>query len=174
MTEVLDFPVRPDHLRAASRRGVSVGAPIIVAVDLGEDSRAVVVWASELADSTSARLIILHVLYDPPESPGKYALHKANPLEPMADTARRMLSEFMAEMRAAQPGLKSLEAASAKLAKGLPAQTIVKEAEALGASLIAVGCRGKNGLAKLLYGSNAERVTKMSPIPVTVVKSPSA
>ena len=93
--------------------------------------------------------------------------------QPMADAAQRMLSDFLGQMRSAHPGLKSLAAATTKLAKGLPAQTIVNEAEALGASLIAIGSRGKSSFAKLLYGSNAEKVTRLSPIPVTVVKAPS-
>jgi nucleotide-binding universal stress UspA family protein len=173
MTEVVDLPARTGPAPAADQRGIAAGAPILAAVDLGEASRAAVSWASELAERTGAPLQILHVLHDPAEGPGKYARHKSDPLEPMADTAERMLSEFMAEMRAAHPGLKALDAATTKLAKGLPAQTIVNEARALGASLIVIGCRGKSSLAKLLYGSNARRVTRLSPIPVTVVKAPS-
>ena len=90
----------------------------------------------------------------------------------MSDTAERMLSEFMVEMRAHYPGLKALSAAATKLAQGLPAQTIVEQARQLGASLIVVGCRSKGGVAKLLYGSNAQRVAQLSPVPVTVVKEP--
>ena len=174
MTEVIDFPVCRDSGPAAHRPVPAVGAPILVAVDLGEESRAALLWASELAENSGAPLRILHVLHDPAESPGKYARHKTDPLEPMADTAQRMLSEFMDRTREAHPDLESLAAASTKLAKGLPAQTIVNEAKAVGAGLIAIGCRGKSSMAKLLYGSNAERVTRLSPIPVTVVKAPAS
>ena len=173
MTEVVDFAARTGLVLAADPREMAAGAPILAAVDLGEVSRAAVLWASELAERTGASLQILHVLHDPAESPGKYARHKSDPFEPMADTAERMLSEFMADMRAAHPGLKGLAAATTKLARGLPAQTIVNEARQLGASLIVVGSRGKSSLAKLLYGSNAQNVTRLSPIPVTVVKTPS-
>lgn len=173
MTEIVDFPARTDLAPAADQHGTAVGAPILAAVDLGEASRAAVSWASELAERTGAPLKILHVLHDPAESPGKYARHKSDPLEPIADTAERMLSEFMVEMRVAHPGLRALTAATTKLVKGLPAQMIVDEARVLGASLIVIGCRGKSSLAKLLYGSNSQRVTQLSPIPVTVVKAPS-
>ena len=174
MTEVVDFQSHTGLAPGAEQLRFSAGAPILAAVDLGEDSRAAVFWASELAEKTCAPLQVLHVLHDPAESPGKYARHKTDPLEPMADTAERMLSEFMAEVRAAHPGLRALSAATTKLASGLPAQTIVNEARRLGASLIVIGCRGKSGLESLLYGSNAQRVTRLSPIPVTVVKGPSA
>lgn len=171
MTEVVDFLARTGLAPVTDRREIAVGVPVLAAVDLGEASRAAVLWASELAEGTGAPLRILHVLHDPAESPGKYARHKLDPLEPMTDAAERMLSEFMAEIRAAHPGLKSLAEATTTLAKGLPAQTIVNQARELGASLIVVGSRGKSGLARLLYGSNAEKVTRLSPIPVTVVKA---
>lgn len=173
MTEVVDFPVNTGLASAVNWHRIAIGAPILVAVDLSEASRAALLWASELAEKTRVPLLILHVLHDPAESPGRYDRHKIDPLEPMADAAQRMLSDFLGQMRSAHPGLKSLAAATTKLAKGLPAQTIVNEAEALGASLIAMGCRGKSNLAKLLYGSNSEKVTRLSPIPVTVVKAPS-
>jgi len=172
VTEVVDFFARTGVTPVAEQRRIADGAPILAAVDLGEDSRAAVFWASELAEKTGAPLKILHVLHDPAERPGKYVQYKSSPLEPMADTAERMLAEFMTEMRAAHPSLKGLTAATTKLVRGLPAQTIVNEAGALGASLIVMGCRGKGILAKLLYGSNAERVARLSPIPVTVVKAP--
>lgn len=154
------------------RRGLGIAWPILAAVDLSEESPAVVVWASELADKTGASLQILHVLHDPADSPGKYARQKSDPLEPMADTAERMLAAFLAEMRATHPDLNSLATATVRLAEGLPAQTIVNEAGVLGASLIVIGCRRKTGMAKMLYGSNAERVLQLSPVPVTVLKAP--
>ena len=171
MTEVVDILARMSLAPAAERHEIAVTVPILVAVDLGEDSRAAVFWASELAERTGAPLQILHVLHDPAERPGKYARHKSDPHEPMADTAGRMLLRFMADLRAARPGLRGLASATTRLARGLPAQTIVSEARRLGAGLIVMGCRGKGGIAKLLYGSNAERVTRLSPIPVTVVKA---
>ncbi len=173
MAEIVELLPRRAPSSETDQRGIALGAPILAAVDLGPDSRAALLWASELAEKTRAPLYVLHVLHDPAESPGRYARHKSDPLEPMADTAKRMLSEFMAEVRADHPDLRVLETADPKLAKGLPAQTIVDEARMLEAGLIVVGCRGKGGLAQLLYGSNAQKVTRLSPIPVTVVKAPS-
>lgn len=170
MAEVVDLLARTGLAPTKDRREAFARAPILAAVDLGEASRATVLWASELAERTGAPLQILHVLHDPAESPGRYARYKASPMEPMADTAERMLEEFMVDMRAAHPRLKILIAAAVKLAKGLPAQTIVNEARRLGASLIVIGCRERSSLARLFYGSNARRVTQLSPVPVTVVK----
>ena len=171
---IVDFPSSTDAAPVENRLGPSVAGTILAAVDLSEDSSAVAVWASQLAEKTGAPLQILHVLHDPAENPGKYARCKSDPLEPMADTAERMLSEFMTQIRATHPGLKSLANATARLAEGLPAPTIVNEAGMLGASLVVIGCRRKNGMAKLLYGSVAERVLALSPVAVTVMKAPLA
>ena len=174
MSEVVELAERPGFGPAPDPRVKTAPAPILAAVDLGEMSHAAVLWASELAEKTGASLLIMHVIHDPAERPGKYVHHKSDPLEPMADTAERMLLEFLAEMRAAHPGLRGLAKATTKLARGLPAQTIVNEARALGASLIVIGSRGRSSFAQLLFGSNAQGVTKLSPIPVTVVKAPAA
>ncbi len=174
MAKVVELADRTDLAPAPDPRTRPSASPILAAVDMGEGSHAAVLWASELAEKTGASLQILHVIHDPAERPGKYARHKSDPLEPMADTAERMLSEFLAEMRADHPRLRGLAMATTKLARGLPVQTIVNEARELGASLIVIGSRGKSGFSKLLYGSNTQGVTRLSPVPVTVVKAPSA
>lgn len=172
MTEVVDFLAHTSLAPELAQLKAAASAPILAAVDLGVESRAAVFWASELAEKTRAPLKILHVLHDPADSPGRYARHKLEPLEPMADAAERMLSEFLTEMRTAHPGLQCLAAADTMLVAGLPAQTIVSEARKLGASLIVIGCRCKSSWARLVHGSNSQRVMQLSPIPVTVVKVP--
>jgi universal stress protein A len=37
--------------------------------------------------------------------------------------------------------------------------------------MIVMGSQGRTGLAHLLLGSKAERVVRLSPIPVTIVKA---
>ena len=163
-------------------------APMLVAVDMSEESRAALLWACEHAaridvpltalhvlhrdhkTRVDAPLVVLHVLHDSPEAPGKYARNAADPLTPMIDTAERMLCDFMAEVHTDHPELERLADARTKVVIGLPAQTIVDQAERLGAHSIVMGSRGRTGLPGLLYGSIAKRVVQLSPIPVTVVK----
>ena len=158
----------PGH---AGKKTSAGRAPVLVAVDLSEDSREAVLWASDYARRTSAPLHILHCLHDPADAPGTYSRAKADPLEPMADTAQRLLNDFVAAVRAARPDLESLAAASMRLVTGLPTQAIIDEAEALGAELIVLGSRGQNGLKRRLFGSVAQGVAQLSTIPVTVVKA---
>ncbi len=54
---------------------------------------------------------------------------------------------------------------------GNPAEEIVKIAEKENANMIAVGTRGRSRIKKILLGSVAEGVVRLSKIPVLVVKN---
>ncbi len=145
--------------------------PILVAVDVSWESRGALIWACRHAALVDAPVTVLHVLHDPSEAPGKYSSNPSDPLMPMWDRAEKMISEFMAEARETHRELEALVDAQTKTLSGLPAQTIVSEAVRLDAILIVVGSRGHTGLPRLMYGSTAQRVMQLSPIPVTVVKA---
>lgn len=164
---------RLDESRAARRRdhgGAMIAGPILVAADMSWDSRAALIWASKHAANADVTITVLHVLHDPAEAPGKYTRNSLDPFTPVTDTAEKMLSEFMAEVRENHPEFERLAEARTEVVIGLPAQTIVDEAVRLNASLIVVGSRGHTGLPGLMYGSTALKVVRLSPIPVTVVK----
>lgn len=55
--------------------------------------------------------------------------------------------------------------------QGPSAEGIVEEARARGAERIAMGTHGRKGLSHLLLGSVAERVVRLAPVPVLVVKA---
>lgn len=150
--------------------GASIAAPILVAVDMSGDARAALLWACRHAAYADVPLTVLHVLHDPAEAPGMYSRNASDPLTPMVDTAERMLSEFMAKVSADHPELTGFAEARTEVVSGLPARTIVDEAMRLNAIAIVMGSRGQTGLSRLLWGSTAQRVVQLSPIPVTVVK----
>ena len=153
------------------QRGAMQTGPILVAVDVSWHSHAALLWASRHAACVDVPLTVLHVVHDPAEAPGKYNRYSENPFTPMADRATRMLSEFMAELRENHPDLKQLSEADTIVLQGLPARTIVDEATRLNASLIVVGSRGHAGAPRLIFGSTAQKVVQLAPIPVTVVKA---
>jgi nucleotide-binding universal stress UspA family protein len=62
--------------------------------------------------------------------------------------------------------------AKALLVVGTPATRIVEVAEKKQAGMIIIGSHGRPGLAHLLVGSKVQRVIQLSPIPVTVLKTP--
>lgn len=148
-----------------------VARPVLAAVDLSFHSRAALLWAGRHAAAFEMPMTVLHVLHDPTETPGRYSRNASDPLSPMTDTAEKMLSEFMVEIRESNADLVPLEEARTKILRGLPAQTIVGEAVRLSAALIVVGSRDQSGLARLMHGSTAQAVVRLSPIPVTIVKA---
>lgn len=156
----------------APKQGGKSGAPIVVAVDFTEDSKAALAWAGRFADRTGTELIVLHVVHDPGEAPGYYRKKDEDQLRPMEEVAKEMMATFLQKLAEENPDIASLKRAEAVLSKGIPATRILEIAEARGACGIVMGSRGRTGLPHLLLGSKAERVAQLSPIPVTIVKAP--
>lgn len=75
------------------------------------------------------------------------------------DDARRRLTE----LAAGDP---------TQVLEGRPADVIVDHARAVKADLIVMGSLGRTGLERLLVGSVAERVVRLAPCPVLVVRAP--
>lgn len=53
---------------------------------------------------------------------------------------------------------------------GDPGSVVAERAKELDAELIVIGSHGRSGIARLMLGSVAERVTRLAPCPVLVVK----
>ena len=62
--------------------------------------------------------------------------------------------------------------AEAVFATGRPYIQIVREAEKLKVDLIVLATHGRRGASHLVFGSNAEKVVRLSPCPVLTVKHP--
>ena len=75
--------------------------------------------------------------------------------------------EAVGRVKAAGPGLD----VETHVLEGNPALEITKFARDNGVDLIVVGTMGKSGLDHLLLGSVAEKVVRMAPCPVLVIKS---
>jgi nucleotide-binding universal stress UspA family protein len=53
---------------------------------------------------------------------------------------------------------------------GRPSDAIIDAAKKAKASLVVLGTHGRNAFEKLLIGSTAERVVRLSPVPVLTVR----
>ncbi len=146
-------------------------APILVAVDFSRDSRAALIWACEMAALSKAPVLVLHVVHDPAESPGTYKQDEKDGLRPMEDVAERMMADFLESIKDGGVSRKGLARVRTRLVGGLPVTRILEVAEKEGAALIVMGSQGRTGLDRLLLGSKAEQVVRLSPVPVTIVKS---
>lgn len=145
--------------------------PILVATDFSEDSKAALIWASHFAESNGAPLVVLHVVHDMAAHPGFYKSSKSVSMEPMLDVAEDMMDDYLAELKAENPGLGPLDTVDVQLVRGLPATRIIEVAGLLNPCLLAIGSRGLNCPSHRKLGSVAERVLELSEIPTLVIKS---
>ena len=70
---------------------------LLVAVDFTPFSEEALLFAADLAVCIDAKLLVLHVIHDPAEAPGFYALKgkKKKYLFTMEDAANEMMDEFL-------------------------------------------------------------------------------
>ena len=134
---------------------------ILVPTDFSPTSDAAFHYAAQMALSLGARLYLMHV-------PGKTGEHfEANfPLGRFETATRERLSSFLTteELERLRPEY--------ALRVGVPAEEIVRYADACDADLIIMGTHGRGGLAHALMGSVAEQVVRVAPCPVLLVRAP--
>lgn len=147
---------------------LSTEQPILAAIDFSPHSEGALAWAAATARRFGVELLVLHVVHDPEAAPGAYREDDGARVRRMEEVAVDLLAEYLAGVRQRHP---EVGEPRTLLAVGLPATRILEVAEREGAQLIVVGSQGRTGLAHVLLGSKAERVARLSPIPVTIVKA---
>ena len=145
--------------------------PILVPIDFSSFSEEALIWAAHAARRFEAPLVTLHVVHDPESAPGYYQRSKKRKkhLKRFEEAAADMMDEFLDGVRTKHPKL--LGELEFRLVVGLPVTRILEVAREIDARMIVVGSQGRTGLAALLLGSKAEKVARLSPVPVTIVKS---
>lgn len=132
---------------------------ILVATDYGPASDMALETAAALATHFAAELTVTHVIED-----GAFAFPAPAGLR---EAARSRLDETVASLRA------RLLSASGVLQEGIAWDEICAGAAEASADLVVVGSRGRLGVPRVLLGSVAERVIRLSPAPVLTVRSSS-
>ncbi len=146
---------------------------LLVATDFTPYSEKALTFAGNLAGKLDARILILHVIHDPAETPGFYVqkLKKKKFLRSMEEAADEMMAAFLEKVKKANPDEIPIQKATPLLVVGTPVSRIIEIAEKKRANMIIVGNQGRTGLSHALIGSKAERLVRLSPIPVIVIKS---
>ena len=140
---------------------------ILCAVDFSDTSHHALRHAAALAAWFRARLTVLHVASSPSDTflpaaaPGDWA--PALSLTPPLDQVREELAREVTRV-GADPVAPDLT-----VAVGRPHEVILAEALARGADLLVVGTHGRSGFHRLVLGSVAEKVLRLSPCPVLTV-----
>ena len=84
--------------------------------------------------------------------------------ELIRENAQRDMDEFMATVT-----LPSSVSARTRLLSGDPAASLIAELKKGEHDLVVLGTHGRTGLAHLLLGSIAEKLVRLSPVPVLTV-----
>jgi nucleotide-binding universal stress UspA family protein len=138
---------------------------ILVPVDFEAPSLEALEMAVDLALAFDAKLTILHAWVVPAVAysatvniPGSY-------WTAIEDAATEQLKSTVEGVRKRLPRAESI------LAKGQPSDEILAAADRTKADLIVMGTHGRRGMTHVLLGSIAERIVRLSPIPVLTIRS---
>ena len=140
---------------------------ILVATDFSPAAERAAGYACDLAKLLDARVVVLHAWHM--DIPAAYALDGSFAYPPKVveevEAAAKDAVEVLANELSAQRGLRI-----DGIAVSAPAEAaILDQAERVGADLIVLGTHGRTGLSRVLLGSVAERVVRLSEVPVLTV-----
>jgi nucleotide-binding universal stress UspA family protein len=138
---------------------------ILVPTDFGKASAAALELAVTMARAFDAKLTLLHV-WELPVYPYMDFMLNSAVISEVEDAATKGLAQAYETLR------KNFPAAQSKLKTGLPWQSVLEAVSELGADLVIMGTHGRHGLSRLTLGSVAERVVRMSSVPVLTVHGP--
>jgi nucleotide-binding universal stress UspA family protein len=141
---------------------MSVFRHVLVATDLSDASTPAIDLAVSIARHGGAALTLVHACELPVFPEGTPPVDYVTPL---TAAAGRRLDALLAGLRDRCPDARRV------LKVGPPWQEILAAAAENGADLVVVGTH-RRGLVHAVLGSVAERVVRLSPVPVLTVRSP--
>ena len=143
---------------------------ILVPIDGGPTSQRGLAEAIGLARRTGARMRLINVVDTVSLAmQADAAAGTAGDMIPlMREGGQKILATARAQVEAAGIGVDTV------LRDGFAARVcdlVVDEATAWSADLIVIGTHGRHGAARLLLGSDAERILRLAPVPVLLVRA---
>jgi nucleotide-binding universal stress UspA family protein len=139
---------------------------ILVATDFSEPSSAATGLAVDLATTLGSALTLVHVFDLPGYAYAGTPFTIVDLLAPVEEAAQAELDRALESVKRRVP------AARAMLRRGAPWQEILRAIEESRADLVVLGTRGRQGVTRALLGSVAEKVVRMSPVPVLTLQAP--
>lgn len=147
---------------------------ILVPVDYSACSRQALRFAAELGRRFGATLDAVHV-WDRPSYVSDVVMTRSEALAPKSliamieENARRDLDEFLKSVE-----LPDGTALLSRLLAGDPASALLHELKVGNFDLVVIGTHGRTGLSHVLLGSVAEKLVRLSTVPVLTVPDDSA
>jgi nucleotide-binding universal stress UspA family protein len=133
---------------------------ILVPTDFGDPAARALELATLIASRFESKITLMHAFYVPPLA---YANGIYVPMDDMIKEADRALADALAKLKT------KYALAEAVLVSGLPWEQVLHVAKEQKCDLIAMGTHGRHGLSRIVLGSVAERIVRMSPVPVLTV-----
>jgi universal stress protein A len=140
---------------------------ILVPIDYSACSGAALRFAVDLAQRYQASLDVVHV-WDRPSYISDLMLTTTELMPRQSffqlinENAQRDLDQFL-------KGTELPQGTTGRLLPGDPASALLQEIKQGQHGLVVVGTHGRTGLSRLLLGSVAEKLVRLSPVPVLVV-----
>lgn len=133
---------------------------ILVPTDFGDSSQRAELLAIELAKAFGAHVTLLHVWSLPSTA---YAEGLSWPVDDLEKAAQSALDQELARVVKLHPDTDGL------LRVGPAWERILDVAKERAADLVVMGTHGRHGLPRMFLGSVAEKVVRMSHVPVLTV-----
>ncbi len=142
---------------------------ILVAIDDSDTSRSALAEAVHIARTSGAKLYIAHVadetLLNLHGQPLSSIINMEAAVASLSEAGKNLLASALAEADGVDAEPLLLEALKRRVS-----ETIAEKAAQLKVDLIVIGRHGQRGLAKLLLGSVAEQLAKISDASVLLVR----
>ncbi|MEM9069098.1 MAG: universal stress protein [Myxococcota bacterium] len=140
---------------------------LLVATDFSAASRAALEAARFFGVQHQAHITLVHV-FDP--SPYKAPTLLPGPAKLLDEAANEVIQQTETKLQElCSELLGECTATPVVLRHASPGEAIAEHAESASSDLIIVGSHGRTGLRRILLGSVAERVVRMSTCPVMVI-----
>lgn len=145
---------------------MSIFKKILVPIDGSETSHKAMAMALQMAVADQAEIRLLHSIDE--LSYVNAHEYSAELVQYAREHGHKILQEGLAAMHAVgvKGDIKLMDFGGQRLG-----DTVADQARLWGADLIVLGTHGRRGVGRLLLGSGAEQVIRLSPVPVLVIRS---
>lgn len=138
---------------------------ILVPIDGSATSTKALVAALQMARDSGGQVRLIHSVDELAYVSGFE--YSGNLVEIARDYATKLLDDGLAVAKSAgvEADTKLIDFPGQRLG-----ETVMDEAREWNADLIVVGTHGRRGIGRILLGSGAEQILRMSPVPVLVIR----
>jgi len=138
---------------------------LLVPVDFGESSQRALDAAIELAGKFRSQLTLVHVYEIPAYVYGGMTYATADLFAPIEDAARQQLDALVKDVQ------RRVSATKGVLRRGTAATGLLAAIDEVHPDLVVMGTHGRQGVSHLVLGSVAEKLVRMSPVPVLTMRT---